>query len=419
MTQDNQPVAALVDAYTTGNFLPPAFARLGVDVVHVQSTPELLGSMLAPDLTAYRANVVPDTAPGGSLAERLAAFAPIAVAAGQEPGVPLADELSETLGLASNGSALSAARRNKYEMIEALRRAGVRCAEQFRSGDAEEIVSWAVAWGEFPVVVKPLASAATDGVAVCSTVDEVRKAAEAILATRTIYEETNDEVLIQSYLRGEEYVVDMVSCQGQRYTCGVWQYHKRLLGTHNIYDRETNLPQDDPLVAELVAYVDSALAALGIDHGPTHAEVIVTPEGPALVEVGARLAGNMHPGFHDLVLGANQADLTALAYARPDEFLRDYAGRVYTKRRHAAVYTAPTELDGVVDRVDASVVQEIESLDTVYGVNVKIKPGGRIRPTVDLYTSTLRIFMHGDSEAELLRDHRMIQQLKDRVYQLR
>ncbi|MFI9778709.1 ATP-grasp domain-containing protein [Streptomyces sp. NPDC051956] len=416
MTQENRPVAALVDAYTTGNFLPPAFARLGVDVVHVQSTPELLGSMLAPDLSAYRANLVPDAA--NTLAGRLAEHAPVAVAAGQEPGVPLADELSEALGLATNGSAQSTARRDKYEMIEALRSAGVRCADQFKSDNAEAIVDWAVRRGEFPVVVKPLSSAATDGVAVCGSVDEVRKAAETVLSTRTIYEETNREVLVQSYLAGEEYVVDMVSCQGQRYTCGVWQYHKRLLGTHNIYDRETNLPDGAPLVRELVDYVDSALAALGIDHGPTHAEVIVTPEGPALVEVGARLAGNMHPGFHDLVLGANQADLTALAYARPDEFLEKYAGRVYRKQRPAAVYTAPTELDGTVDSVDQSVVEQIESLETVYAVNVKIKPGGRIRPTVDLYTSTLRIFMAGADENELLHDYRSIQELKDRVYRL-
>ncbi|HEY1973787.1 MAG TPA: ATP-grasp domain-containing protein, partial [Pseudonocardia sp.] len=385
----SKPVAVLVDAYTTGNFLPPAFHRLGAEVVHVQSTPELMTSMLGPDLTAYRANVVHTEV--ADTASRLAEFGPACVVAGQEPGVPLSDALSEHIGLPTNGSALSSARRNKYDMIEALRAKGVRCAEQLRSGDPAELLAWAERRGEYPVVVKPLSSAATDGVAICHSPDEVLAAAKAVLATETIYNEANTEALIQSYLAGTEYVVDMVSCQGRRYTCGVWEYRKRLIGsTHNIYDTEAVLPSDAGPVPELIAYTNEALDALGIQYGPTHAEVILTEDGPTLVEVGARLAGNMHPAFHDQVVGGNQADLTALAYLRPDEFLADYAGRHYTKQREGMVYTAPTTSDGIVERVDEDVVAEIAALDTVFGVNVKIKPGGRIRPTVDLYTSTLR-----------------------------
>jgi ATP-grasp domain-containing protein len=412
----SRPVAVLVDAYTSGNYLPPAFDALGVDVVHVQSTPELMSSMLAPDLRAYRANLV-CLDPAGTAAE-LAAFEPIAVLAGQEPGVPLADELAERLGLPGNAAAGSAARRDKYEMIEALRAAGVRCADQFVSDDAEEIVAWAQRRAEYPVVVKPLCSAATDGVQICADAGQVRKAAEAVLGSTDIYLRANDRVLAQSYLSGPEYVVDMVSVRGSRYTCGVWRYHKRLLGTHNIYDREAVLRAGDPTVAELIAYTDEALRAVGIEYGPSHAEVIMTADGPTLVEVGARLAGNMHPRFHDECVGANQADLTALAYSRPAEFLAGYAGDRYTKRCEACVYTAPTDQDGIVERVDEAVVAEIEALPSVFGVHAKIKPGGRIRPTVDLYTSTLRVFLRNNSEVALLRDYHRVQELKDRVYQV-
>ncbi|WP_327303179.1 ATP-grasp domain-containing protein [Streptomyces sp. NBC_01298] len=204
--------AVMVDAYTRGNHLPPAFARLGVYVVHVQSTTELMTSMRPPDLTAYRA-VVPHGTPAETAA-RLAEFEPICVVAGQEPGVELADELSELLGLPGNGTALSRARRDKYEMIETLRRAGVRCADQLKSGSAEEIVAWAEQRGAYPVVVKPLSSAATEGVAVCRGPVEIRKAAEAVLGTVNIFGERNDEVLVQPFLDGEEYMVDFVSYGG-------------------------------------------------------------------------------------------------------------------------------------------------------------------------------------------------------------
>jgi hypothetical protein len=416
MTGQHRPVAVLVDSYTTGNHLPPAFARLDADVVHVRSTPELLTSMVGPDLSLYRADAGYGTAI--ELAARLGEFRPVAVLAGQEPGVPLADELSELLGLAGNGTALSSARRDKYDMIEALRRADVRCADQLRTDDPARVLAWCRERGEYPVVVKPLNSAATDGVEICADEQQVAAAVAAILGSKTIYEELNREVLVQSFLAGEEYVVDMVSVDGHRYTCGVWRYQKRLIGTHNLYDLEVVLDHTDPLVDALIEYVDSALTALGIIQGATHAEVIVTPQGPTLVEVGARLGGNMHPAFHDIVLGGNQADMTALAYIRPQEFLERFGDHRYTKRREAAVYTAPTTLDGTVASIDQAIVEKIEGLDSVFGVNVKIKPGSRIRPTVDLYTSTLRVFLNAATRAEVDRDHRQIEAIKDSVFVL-
>ncbi|MEO7261048.1 MAG: ATP-grasp domain-containing protein, partial [Jatrophihabitantaceae bacterium] len=269
-----------------------------------------------------------------------------------------------------------------------------------------------------PVVVKPLASAATDSVAICADAAQVGQAAATILGTPTIWGEANLEVLVQSYLDGVEYVVDMVSWQGRRYTCGVWEYRKRLVGVHNIYDYELLLPAGDSRVPELIDYVDSALRALGIEYGPTHAEVVLTADGPALVEVGARTAGNLSPTFHDRCLGANQAALTALAYGHPQEFLDRYAGRCYTALCQAWVYNTPTDRAGVVKRIDRDVVAQIQGLKTVSEVIVKLREGWPMRPTVNLLTSTLKVFLAADSSEALQRDYQRITELKDRVYQL-
>ncbi|MFI9778699.1 ATP-grasp domain-containing protein [Streptomyces sp. NPDC051956] len=415
------PFVALVDSYSTGNFLPPAFARLGVDAVHVQSTPELMPSMLGPDLGAYRGSFVSADADGFSAtAAELASLDVRAVVAGQEPGVPLADALSERLGLATNGSALSRARRDKFEMIETLRAAGIRTARQFKSGDARSVAAWAEEHGTYPVVVKPLSSASTDHVFICDDAAATEAAARQVLAARDIFDLPNTEVLVQSFLAGTEYIVDTVSADGRAYVCGVWQYEKTVVGSgKRIYDRDVLLAPDAAPVPELIAYVRTVLDALGIRNGPAHAEVILTPEGPALVEIGARLNGNMNPAFHDLCLGTNQADLTALAYARPQEFLERHADGVYTKRQDAVVHNTRTIADGVVEAVDQNVVDKIASLPTVHLVSVKLAPGKRIRPTVDLLTSPLRIFMTGGDSAALRADHRAIQDLKDEVYVVR
>lgn len=413
MSEQHRPVAVVVDAWTCSHFLLDALTALGMDVVQVKADPDLVPFSAGMQYLA----TVTGTDPA-ALAGELAAYAPIAVLAGQEPDVPLADVLSERLGLPSNGTALSSARRDKYDMAQALRRAGVRCAEQFKSDQVAEVMAWADARGQWPVVVKPLASAATDNVAICGRPDQVRTAAEAILGTEMLWGEANLEVLVQSYLDGIEYVVDMVSWQDRRYTCGVWEYRKRQVGVHNIYDYELLLPADDPRVPELIGYVDSALRALGISYGPTHAEVIITAAGPALVEVGARLAGNLSPTFHDHCLGANQAALTALAYVRPQEFADRYAGRCYTALHQAWVCNTPTELEGKVVGVDQDVLAEIEALPTVRELIVKLRPGWPMRPTVDLLSSTLKVFLAADSTEELQRDYQRIGELKDLAYQL-
>ncbi|MEO6503781.1 MAG: ATP-grasp domain-containing protein [Jatrophihabitantaceae bacterium] len=411
MSEQRRPVVAIVDSYTCSDFLLTAYGALDVDAVQVRHDPAL--PSFSPGMK-YLATVC--HADPSVLADELAPYAPVAVVAGMEPDVPLADALSERMGLPTNGTALSSARRNKYDMAEALRRAGVRCAEQFKSDRAEDIVAWAEAAGRYPVVVKPLASAATDGVAICADAGQAREAAEAILGTETLWGEANREVLIQSYLDGVEYVVDMVSWQGSRFTCGVWEYHKRLVGVHNLYDYEIALPPEDSRVPELIEYVDSALRALGIEYGPTHAEVIITADGPTLVEVGARTAGNLYPAFSVECLGVDQAHLAALVYSRPQEFLDSYAGRCYSLLRQACVYNAVVDFDGVVQRIDRDVVAEIERMDTVFEFSLKYKEGARIQPTVDLLSSPLKIFLAADSLDEVMRDYARIEVLKDRVF---
>jgi hypothetical protein len=407
---------AIVDGYSTGNFFPPAFHRLGVDAVHVQSSAQLIGSMLPPDLDAYRDNIV---CPGGdpSVPVRLTRHRPVAVLAGSEAGVGLADTLSQRLGLPTNGTRLSTARRDKFQMIETLRAAGIRCARQFASPEPAEIVAWAGREG-YPVVVKPLSSASSENVSICHGAPDVARAAAEVLGATTMFEQPNTAVLVQSYLAGTEYIVDTVSCHGQRYVCGVWEYEKTTsFAGRPLYDRDVLLDPTATPVSELIAYVDTVLDALDIRHGPAHAEVIMTPDGPTLVEIAARLNGNMNPGFHDRCLGANQTGLTALACADPDEFRLRYGGRVYSKLFDAAVHNTQTDRAGIVESIDQAVVDEIAALPTVHLVVVRLAPGDRLRSTTDLLSSPLRIFMVGD-EAALRADHRVIGNLKDLVYRL-
>lgn len=406
MRTDN-PVVALVDAYGTGRHLRAAFAGLGADVVHVASTPRPMAGMKAPDLSAYAASLV--CADPLRTAAELAELRPVAVLAGQEPGVPLADTLSELLHLPTNGSALSAARRDKYLMIEAVRKAGLHCAEQFMSDDPGALAAWARSRGDGPVVVKPLAASGSQGVAICAGPAEVRRAAEAILDTTTMYGETNTSVLAQSYLAGTEYIVDSVSAGGRRYLCGVWRKDERARdgrgGNPLVHHRNVLVAPDDPVVDALVAYTHRALDALGIELGASHAEVMLTADGPALVEVGARLNGVLNPAFDARCCGAEQAAVTALAYLRPEEFLVRFGGRRYRRRQAAYVFHGATDRHGTVAGVDPAALAALEAVESVHTVTVKAGAGQRLRPTVDLPSSPVTVHLTNAAASALERDY--------------
>ena len=409
-----RPTGVLVDAYSTGNYLPAAFNRLGVDVVHLQSTPDLMPSMLPPARDSYREFLVADTP---RAAERIAEIAPLFVVAGQEPGVPLADRMSEALGLRTNGSDKSWARRNKHEMIDVVRNAGLATADQLLTDDADRALAWAEERGLWPCVAKPISSASTDGVFVCHEPTDLKQAFDSILGSKDIFDITNTQVLVQSYLDGTEYIVDSVSADGHVYVCGVWRYDKRLLGNGKpIYNRDILLDADDPVCAPLIAYTKQVLDALDIRNGPAHSEVIVTQEGPTIVEVGARLNGNMHPGYHNLCLGTNQADLTALAYVDTEGFLAEYGDKNYHQRQPACVFNTPTQLSGKVVSINEDVVQPVRSLPSVFDLTVKRKPGDSIVPTRDLLTSPIRVFMTAPDQATLDADYRYVDDVRESVY---
>jgi hypothetical protein len=304
-------------------------------------------------------------------------------------------------------------------MIEAVAAAGLRTADQLLTTDAEAAVAWADDLGYWPCVAKPLASASTDGVFVCRTPADLRRAFPAILSARDIFHDRNEQVLVQSYLSGTEYIVDTVSVAGHAYVCGVWRYDKRLLPNGKpIYNRDILVPADDPVVAPVTAYTRQVLDALGVHNGPAHSEIIVTPAGPVVVEVGARLNGNMHPAFHDLCLGANQADLTAFAYVCPDGFLAARRDRDYEVRQPAVVFNTPTELSGRIAAVDGDLVARIRALPSVVDVTVKRRPGEEIVPTRDLLTSPIRVFMTAPDAATLDADYRFIDSVRESVFVL-
>jgi hypothetical protein len=215
---------------------------------------------------------------------------------GAETGVELADQLSSHFGLRTNGTSQSEARRNKYVMGETVRSAGIRAVKQLQSRTWSEIAAFLAEWQPSPyrVIVKPMDSAGSDDVTLCRSEEEVQRAFGHILGKVNGLGLVNESVLVQEYLEGQEYVIDMVSRDGEHKLVGIWEYDRRPANgasfvCHGQWHRTIS---DNPdYYGQLVEYEKKVCTALGIRNGPSHGEVKWYKEAPILVEVGSRCHG--------------------------------------------------------------------------------------------------------------------------------
>jgi biotin carboxylase len=186
------------------------------------------------------------------------------VIAGGELGVCLADQLTHAFGLEGNVMEHSIARRDKYLMGETLRKAGVRAVKQLKTSSLEDIETFLnqEARGKC-VVLKPVDSAGSDDVALCSTFEEAKQAFQRIIGKINVLGITNTSVLIQEYLEGDEYVVDSVSHHGTHKVTTIWKYDKRRVNNAAfVYFGLEIVAADNPLVHGLIDYHIQVLGKL-------------------------------------------------------------------------------------------------------------------------------------------------------------
>lgn len=370
---------AIVDDYGPTRRHGPFFQQAGFECVRVQSTPEVPAvyrSAYFPH--SYAANIVHV----GSLADtldQLAGHRPIAVVAGSEVGVELADALSEKLGLATNGTRLSSARRDKFTMIEQLRAAGLRATAQVRITSERELRSWHERQGG-RIVLKPARSAAGDGVHFCGTPEESVTAYRRILSRSNIFAEPNRSVVAQEYLAGAEYIVNTVSCDGTHHVCDIWRTVR--VDVNGVPDALSGIyivPRQGMEQDQLVAYAGQALDALGIRFGPAHVEIKMTPHGPCLVELGARIGGSDNPYYAELATGESQLTWTVDAYTDAERFQARHR-QPYKVREFFSSCVMLCPHKGILRSYPY--LHEVERLESLYEIRTMIKCGEPITPSV-------------------------------------
>lgn len=175
---------------------------------------------------------------------------------------------------------------DKGEMIKVFKSAGVAHPWYHIVPDGEAFCQ-VTEQLTFPCIMKPVDNSGSRGVVLAHNREELE----------SFYEYSRQEsrcggVIIEEYMEGPEVSVEIIVLDGVPHVLQVTD--KLTTGAPHFVEMGHSQPSRLP-AADLDAIRDlaaRAALAVGIKNGPAHAEVMLTADGPKMVEIGARLGGD-------------------------------------------------------------------------------------------------------------------------------
>jgi hypothetical protein len=220
------------------------------------------------------------------------------LAVGDRPTIAAA-YVARGLGLAHNHPASVEACRSKLRAREVLRDAGV-AVPWFRSVKLEPLPEPSLLGIRYPCVLKPLSLSASQGVARANNREEFVAGAARLKRLldspeiRASREPHLDQMLVEGYLEGREVAVEALLTGGELRLLAIFDKPDPLEGPYfeeSIYVTPSRLPSAQQRAIEQSLY--SAVRALGLSHGPVHAEFRLNAEGVWPIEIAPRPIGGL------------------------------------------------------------------------------------------------------------------------------
>lgn len=228
----SKELVVLVDPYSTGCCIAEEIMKRGYRIMALWTkgfSPEMKTHV---PLSVGEITYMAELDEAETLADTVTAvykaageFRVVACLAGGEAGVDFADALSERMNLRTNGTVIPNKRDKKLQQ-ELIAKRGLRAVRQAGGAKFEEVEEF-LKTEPFPIVLKPVESAGSDGVKLCHTFEEAKEHFDVLMKSQMVNGGDCPAVLCQEFLRGKEYVVDHVSRDGIHKTVMVWVYDKR------------------------------------------------------------------------------------------------------------------------------------------------------------------------------------------------
>ena len=272
-----------------------------------------------------------------------------------EPGVEIAAQLRQALGVSGMSVDQAVAFRDKERMKEVLDQAGVRTPKHARAATVDAVREAAERIG-YPLIIKPIAGA---GAADTYRVDSADTLDDTLRRVGHI-----TEVSVEEFIEGEELTFDTVCVGGQPLFHNVaWYRRKPLIMRQNPWISPISISLRDTDVDAIRGGVElgrTVLGALGFDSGFTHMEWFRTPSGEAVFgEIGARSPGGR------LVHAMNFATDGDLFTGWAEAICQGRVSQDLSKRYNVGVVFKRAEGVGRIQRIEG-----LESIMARYGEHI-------------------------------------------------
>ncbi|MFK7743350.1 MAG: ATP-grasp domain-containing protein [Planctomycetota bacterium] len=344
---------------------------------------------------------------------------------GADSSVGIVERLQKQRGELRNAANRIEARYDKAAQAEAMAAAGLPIPEQRFCGDLMSALRFA--HGRYPVVLKPTASAGTDGVLLAHKPTELRGHFETIASSPSLYGRRNRGALVMDYIdpgQAAEYAVDAVSLDGRRIVTDVWRYEKEpMAATPAMYRSAMTVPLDE--ARPEIAFAMRMLDAVGHHHGPSHTELWRLDSGGLRhrygsahlpVETASRLPGVV-PQLSAAAYRRDQVELGYRALVEPETFAAaaDAAEAVpESAHRTAAVVFWASPRSGTLRR--AVPIEQLRALRSYTGHDLRAQASGDpVAATIDLPSvlGSIRL-LHADRSV-VTQDIETLRQLEKEV----
>lgn len=218
----------------------------------------------------------------------------------------------------------------------------------------------------FPLVIKPADSAGSRGVSMVKTEDRLIEA-----FTHAKNYSTSGEVLIEDYMEGVEISVEAYIQNGEVTILSLSDKIRTPLpyplDTRVIFpsNKEAAIQEKAKTIAR------QAILSCGINNAVIHIEMMVTSEGPKLVELAARGAGfHVFSSLLSWVCDINTVELLInISLGRPM--------KLHSIKQRGAVLSFPSLKAGIVKKIRG--LEEIQNMPGIYDSKLYINVGDTVR----------------------------------------
>jgi len=175
---------------------------------------------------------------------------------------------------------------DKGEMIKAFKEHGVESPWYFiieQESQLQEVMPQI----EYPCILKPTDNAGSRGVILVNSESELLEAYQ-----YSVSQSRGGWVILEEYMTGPEVSVEVMVVEGEPHVLQVTD--KLTTGAPNFVEMGHNQPSMLPLeeVERIKDLACRAVRSVGVNCGPSHVEIKLTPTGPKMVELGARMGGD-------------------------------------------------------------------------------------------------------------------------------